>query len=36
MCMCYDCAIQQWRGIGDGHCPICRAVIHDVIRAYKP
>lgn len=35
MCMCYECAIQQWRGIGGGHCPLCRAVIQDVIRTYK-
>lgn len=35
MCMCYDCAIQQWRGIGGGHCPLCRAIIRDVIRTYK-
>lgn len=35
MCMCYNCAIQQWRGIGGGHCPLCRAVIRDVIRTYK-
>ncbi|XP_066141934.1 protein neuralized isoform X2 [Euwallacea fornicatus] len=35
MCMCYDCALQQWRGKGGGHCPLCRAVIRDVIRTYK-
>lgn len=35
MCMCYDCAIKQWRGMGGGHCPLCRAVIRDVIRTYK-
>ncbi|KAH8278381.1 hypothetical protein KR018_001429 [Drosophila ironensis] len=34
MCMCYDCAIQQWRGVGGGQCPLCRAVIRDVIRTY--
>lgn len=34
MCMCYECAIQQWRGKGGGHCPLCRAVIRDVIRTY--
>lgn len=34
MCMCYTCAIQQWRK-GGGHCPICRAPIKDVIRIYK-
>jgi protein neuralized len=36
MCMCYECAIQQWRGRGGGQCPICRAVIRDVIRTYRP
>lgn len=35
MCMCYECAIQQWRGKGGGHCPLCRAIIRDVIRTYK-
>ncbi|KAL1461977.1 hypothetical protein WDU94_013835, partial [Cyamophila willieti] len=35
MCMCYDCARQQWQGKGGGHCPMCRAVIRDVIRTYK-
>ncbi|XP_022905558.2 protein neuralized isoform X1 [Onthophagus taurus] len=35
MCMCYECALQQWRGKGGGHCPLCRAVIRDVIRTYK-
>ncbi|KAL9896611.1 protein neuralized isoform X1 [Glossina fuscipes] len=34
MCMCYDCAIEQWRGVGGGHCPLCRAIIRDVIRTY--
>lgn len=35
MCLCYDCAKELWRGKGDGHCPICRATIRDVIRTYK-
>jgi protein neuralized len=35
MCMCYTCAIQQWRGKGGGHCPLCRAQIRDVIRIYR-
>lgn len=35
MCMCYECALQQWRGKGGGHCPLCRALIRDVIRTYK-
>ncbi|XP_063708017.1 protein neuralized [Culicoides brevitarsis] len=34
MSMCYECAIKQWR-MGTGHCPLCRAVIKDVIRTYK-
>lgn len=35
MCMCYECAQEQWHGAGDGQCPLCRAVIRDVIRIYK-
>ncbi|KAL7644083.1 UNVERIFIED_CONTAM: hypothetical protein RMT77_004906 [Armadillidium vulgare] len=35
MCMCYECALQQWRGRGGGLCPICRAPIRDVIRTYR-
>jgi protein neuralized len=35
MCMCYRCAVQQWRGKGGGQCPMCRAPIRDVIRTYK-
>ncbi|KAL3276380.1 hypothetical protein HHI36_011764, partial [Cryptolaemus montrouzieri] len=35
MCMCYECALQQWKGKGGGHCPLCRATIRDVIRTYK-
>ena len=35
MCMCYTCAIQQWKGKGGGHCPLCRAPIRDVIRIYR-
>lgn len=34
MSLCYDCALKQWR-MGTGHCPLCRAVIKDVIRIYK-
>ena len=34
MCMCYDCAMRQWQGVGGGQCPICRAYICDVIRTY--
>lgn len=36
MCMCYRCAVQQWKGKGGGQCPLCRAPIKDVIRTYKP
>ncbi|XP_054168717.1 protein neuralized-like isoform X2 [Oppia nitens] len=32
VCMCYECAVKQWRG--PGQCPICRATIRDVIRTY--
>nr|CAG4643097.1 EOG090X03H5 [Ilyocryptus agilis] len=34
MCLCYDCALTLYRG-GRGICPICRAPIRDVIRAYR-
>ncbi|XP_008194695.1 protein neuralized-like [Tribolium castaneum] len=34
-CMCFECAVEQWQGKGDGHCPLCRAVIRDVIRINK-
>lgn len=34
MCLCYDCALTLYRG-GRGLCPICRAPIRDVIRAYR-
>lgn len=35
MCMCFQCAMQQKQGAGNGQCPICRAEIKDVIRTYK-
>jgi len=38
MCLCYDCALTLYRGNrsgGQGLCPICRAPIRDVIRAYR-
>lgn len=35
LCMCYNCAVQQWKGEGGGQCPICRAVIRDVIRIFR-
>lgn len=35
MCMCYECAIKQWRAPGGGQCPICRAHIKDIIRTYR-
>lgn len=34
-CMCFECAVEQWQGKGDGHCPLCRAVIRDVIKINK-
>ena len=34
MCMCYECAVKQWKTPGGGQCPICRAHIRDVIRTY--
>lgn len=33
MCMCFQCAVQQWSGAGE--CPLCRATIRDVIRTYR-
>ena len=36
MCMCFQCAMKQWKGIGGGKCPICRQYIRDVIRTFKP
>jgi len=35
MCLCYQCALQQWKGRGGGICPMCREVIQDVIKIYK-
>nr|CAG4650842.1 EOG090X03H5 [Simocephalus serrulatus] len=39
MCLCYDCALTLYHGGrtagGQGLCPICRAPIRDVIRAYR-
>jgi len=33
MCMCFQCAVQQWSNAGE--CPLCRASIRDVIRTYR-
>ena len=33
MCMCFQCAVQQWSSAGE--CPLCRATIRDVIRTYR-
>ena len=33
MCMCFQCAVQQWAAAGE--CPLCRATIRDVIRTYR-
>ena len=35
MCMCYECALQQWRGRGGGFCPICMGPIRDVIKTFR-
>jgi len=35
MCMCYECALQQWKGRGGGICPMCREIIQDVIKIYR-
>lgn len=35
MCMCHQCALQQWKGRGGGFCPICREPIKDVIRTFR-
>ncbi|CAH1783445.1 unnamed protein product, partial [Owenia fusiformis] len=34
MCMCYECAVAL-KESGDGLCPICRATIKDIIKAYR-
>ena len=34
MCMCYDCALHQWKR-GGGFCPLCRNEIRDVIRTFR-
>ncbi|RZC35725.1 neuralized-like [Asbolus verrucosus] len=35
LCMCYECARMQWRGGGDGNCPMCRVPIQTVLKIYK-
>jgi len=35
MCLCYQCALQQWKGRGGGICPMCREPIQDVIKIYR-
>lgn len=35
MCMCFGCAMQQWKGRGGGFCPICRVHIRDVIKTFR-
>ena len=32
LCMCFQCATQQWSGAGE--CPLCRDTIRDVIRTF--
>eukprot|EP00095_Tigriopus_kingsejongensis_P000730 maker-scaffold1526_size37455-snap-gene-0.12 protein:Tk00730 transcript:maker-scaffold1526_size37455-snap-gene-0.12-mRNA-1 annotation:"GK11419" len=34
MCMCYSCAMVQWKGPNGGYCPLCRQPIMDVMRIY--
>ena len=33
MCMCFQCAVNQWSRAGE--CPVCRQPIRDVIRTYR-
>ena len=33
MCMCFQCAVNQWSKAGE--CPMCRQPIRDVIRTYR-
>lgn len=35
MCMCYNCAMVQWKGPNGGYCPLCRQPILDVMRVYR-
>ena len=35
MCLCYDCALRQWKDQRGGFCPLCRQEIKDVIKAFK-
>jgi len=35
MCLCYQCALQQWKGRGGGVCPMCRETIQDIIKIYR-
>eukprot|EP00096_Caligus_rogercresseyi_P009470 TRINITY_DN3225_c0_g1_i1.p1 TRINITY_DN3225_c0_g1~~TRINITY_DN3225_c0_g1_i1.p1 ORF type:complete len:476 (-),score=146.26 TRINITY_DN3225_c0_g1_i1:279-1706(-) len=35
ICMCFECAVQQWKGRGGGFCPICRQPIIDVIKTFR-
>jgi len=35
MCLCYQCALQQWKRHGGGICPLCRENIQDVIKIYR-
>lgn len=34
-CMCFECAVEQWQGKGGGHCPLCRALIRDVVKIIR-
>ncbi|RWS03458.1 hypothetical protein B4U79_18427 [Dinothrombium tinctorium] len=35
MLLCYECSMKQWKEHNRGRCPVCRAVIEDVIRVYE-
>jgi protein neuralized len=35
MCLCYDCALRQWKDRRGGFCPLCRQEIKDVIKTFK-
>ncbi|XP_040573363.1 protein neuralized isoform X2 [Lepeophtheirus salmonis] len=35
ICMCFECAVQQWKGRGGGFCPMCRQPIIDVIKTFR-
>lgn len=34
MCMCFECAQQYWKSDSERKCPLCRALIRDVIKIF--